>query len=113
MPIYVFQNPKTGEIKEVSLGMNDNKEYQDPPGEKWARIFSPINLQSNSAKSRNPKDELRGQSARYITDKEVQKQGYKNANEYIDAHNEVHEEHKKKLPKSYKKIINPQEPTEK
>jgi hypothetical protein len=39
MPIYLFQNPETDEVKEVVLGMNDPKVYQND-GVNWVRLFT-------------------------------------------------------------------------
>lgn len=105
MPIYLFQNPQTKETKELSFSMNEEKFFVDVDGVEWTRLFLPLNLPSNIAKHTRPKDELQGNGVRYITDKSAHEQGYKNAHEYIDAHNEVQAEHAKKLPKTKKKII--------
>jgi len=43
MPAYDFQNPKTLEIKEVILGMNDEKVYIDEDGLEWVRLFTAPN----------------------------------------------------------------------
>lgn len=37
--IYIYQHPKTGEIKEVSQGMNDIHEYYEDDI-KWNRVFT-------------------------------------------------------------------------
>ena len=43
MPVYIFQNPKTKEYKEVFLSINEEKEYYE--GEtKWQRIFLSPNV---------------------------------------------------------------------
>ena len=105
MPIYQFQNPKTSEIKEISLGMNDPKVYSSPDGTKWERLFLPANLKPNSDKSLSMKEQLKGGGVRYITDKMAKDKGLKNADEYIDAHNEIQAEHAKILPPSKQKII--------
>jgi hypothetical protein len=39
MPLYLFQHPKTEEIKEIFQGMNDLHEYSEN-GTKWLRIFT-------------------------------------------------------------------------
>lgn len=39
MPIYLYENPKTKEVKEVLQGMNDVHEYSEN-GVKWNRIFT-------------------------------------------------------------------------
>ena len=46
MPMYVFENPDTGEQKEVFFHMNDEKKYHDEHGKKWNRVF--ISSQINS-----------------------------------------------------------------
>lgn len=38
MPIYIYQNPETDEVKEVLQGMNDPHEYEEN-GVKWTRVF--------------------------------------------------------------------------
>ena len=105
MPTYQFQNPETKEIKELVFGMNEEKCYIDEAGLKWNRVFSALQLKSNAHKSVRPRDELKGRGVRYITDEMAREQGLKNANEYIDAHNETQAEHAKKLPKTTKKFI--------
>jgi hypothetical protein len=39
MPLYLFQSPKTEEVKEVFFGMNDTKEYSED-GIPWLRIYT-------------------------------------------------------------------------
>lgn len=39
MPIYLFRNPKTGEIKEITLGINEEKKYSEK-GISWERVFT-------------------------------------------------------------------------
>jgi len=39
MPIYLFENPKTGEIKEVVQKMNEDHIYSEN-GIEWKRIFT-------------------------------------------------------------------------
>jgi len=48
MPIYLFQNPKTEEVKEVFFGMNDEKIYTDENGLEWNRIYSLPQLNTES-----------------------------------------------------------------
>lgn len=56
MPLYLYQNPKTKEVKEVLQGMNDEHVYEEK-GVKWDRIYTvpqgnvPLNIDPN-----NPKD---------------------------------------------------------
>ena len=40
MPIYIFQNPNTKEIKEIIQSMNEEHIYIDSNGLKWDRIFA-------------------------------------------------------------------------
>lgn len=43
MPLYPFKNQKTGEVRDVFFGMNDNKEYKGEDGAEegdWKRVFS-------------------------------------------------------------------------
>lgn len=40
MPYYDFLNKKTGEIKSLFFGMNDEKKYIDSDGLEWERQFS-------------------------------------------------------------------------
>ena len=40
MPIYLFQNPKTEEYKELFFGMNDKKVFIDENNLKWIRVYS-------------------------------------------------------------------------
>ena len=39
MPIYLYQNPKTEEVKEIIQSMNDVHEYHED-GVKWNRVFT-------------------------------------------------------------------------
>ena len=39
MPIYLFQNPKTGKVKEIFQSMNDSHVYSED-GIEWQRIFT-------------------------------------------------------------------------
>ena len=108
MPIYQFQNPETKEIKEVSLGMNDAKVFTDKRGMKWKRLFNYVQLKSNQHKSLRESDILQGDKIKklvHITDEMAHAKGLKNADEYIEVNNEIIKEHKKKIPKTKKKII--------
>lgn len=42
MPIYLFENEETGEVREIFQGMNEAHEYFGEDGEEkcWSRIFS-------------------------------------------------------------------------
>lgn len=41
MPVYVYQNPSTGEVREIVQGMNDKHSYSGEAGneEGWKRVF--------------------------------------------------------------------------
>jgi hypothetical protein len=39
MPVYLFQHPKTGKVKEIFQSMNDNHIYSED-GIEWQRIFT-------------------------------------------------------------------------
>lgn len=43
MPIYVFENPQTGEVKEILQAMNESHSYTDSEGQKWSRVFTSPN----------------------------------------------------------------------
>lgn len=45
--IYVYQNPETGEIREISQGSNDLHEFSEN-GKKWERVFTVPNAASDS-----------------------------------------------------------------
>lgn len=38
--IYVYEHPESGDVIEVSQGMNDVHEYFDEDGLKWNRVFT-------------------------------------------------------------------------
>lgn len=40
MPLYLFKDPNSEEIKEVFFGMNDEKKYIDKDGVEWQRTYS-------------------------------------------------------------------------
>ena len=44
MPIYLFQHPKTGEVKEVLQKMNEPHSYVDEKGIEWERVFLSPNM---------------------------------------------------------------------
>lgn len=44
MPIYIFENPSTGEIKEVVQRMNDDHVHIDDSGQEWKRVWVPFNF---------------------------------------------------------------------
>ena len=39
MPLYTFEHPATGEIKDVIFGMNDEKHHVDEEGVSWLRVW--------------------------------------------------------------------------
>ena len=52
MPLYVFQNPNTGENVEVFFHMDEEKEYIDEEGLKWSRVL--LSPQLNTEASIDP-----------------------------------------------------------
>jgi len=46
MPIYLYQNPKSGEIKEIIQSVHDTHEYIEN-GIKWNRIFTAPEVNTN------------------------------------------------------------------
>ena len=44
MPIYIFENPKTGETKEVVQRISEKHAYTDENGLDWKRVFLPFNV---------------------------------------------------------------------
>ena len=40
MPVYIFEHPKTKEVREILQKMNDDHVYVDEDGVKWDRIFT-------------------------------------------------------------------------
>jgi len=40
MPEYLYQNPKTGEVRSVIQRINEEHAYTDKDGLKWTRIFT-------------------------------------------------------------------------
>jgi len=39
MPLYTFEHPVTGEMKDIVFGMNDDKEYKDEEDTIWKRVW--------------------------------------------------------------------------
>ena len=88
--------------------MNEEKAYIDDEGVKWQRIFSPVHLKSTTHKFLREKDILKGDPTKklvHISDEMAHAKGLKNADEYIEVNNQIIEEHKKKVPKTKKKVI--------
>lgn len=48
MPMYIFENPNTGECIEIFFHMNDDKVYIDEQGLEWNRVFTSSQISSNS-----------------------------------------------------------------
>ena len=40
MPIYLFEHPKTKQVKEIFLPINNTIEYFDDKNVKWQRIYT-------------------------------------------------------------------------
>jgi len=49
MPFYIFQHPKTSEVKELFFSMNDDKKYVDDSGTEWKRVYSLPQLNTESS----------------------------------------------------------------
>ena len=47
MPIYTFENPKTGEVKEVLQRMQDAHEYKEE-GDVWRRVWTSPNASTDA-----------------------------------------------------------------
>lgn len=55
MPLYVFQNPETEEIKEILQGMDDEHIYEED-GIEWKRVFLSPQARVGSFSNLNPDD---------------------------------------------------------
>lgn len=44
MPIYIYEHPETGEIKEIIQGMNEPHQYKDENGDQWKRVLTVPNV---------------------------------------------------------------------
>lgn len=89
MPLYIFSNPKNGDLIEVVQGINDPHEYTDKKGQKWERVFtvpnaaidteidpfSPQEYAQKTGKSKITYGELLEKS-KELSDKRTQKLGY-------------------------------------
>lgn len=53
MPIYVYQHPYTGEVKEIYQGMNDEHTYSSK-GVRWKRVFLSPQLASEGLSNSDP-----------------------------------------------------------
>ena len=49
MPMYIFSNPKTKEVKEVFFHMEDEKKYVDEDGLEWNRELSSPQLNTQGS----------------------------------------------------------------
>ena len=88
--------------------MNDDKIFIDKNKIEWRRLFTPVNLPSNTHKSLREKDILKGDTSKrlvHISDEMAHAKGLKNADEYIEVNNQIIEEHKKKVPKTKRKTL--------
>ncbi len=52
MPLYSFENPDTGDIKDVFFHMNEDKTYVDESGLTWRRVL--VSPQLNTSSSIDP-----------------------------------------------------------
>lgn len=55
MPLYIYEHPKTGEIKEIIQTMTEKHEFSQA-GVRWRRVFSNPNATIDSAASVDPFD---------------------------------------------------------
>lgn len=108
--IYLYQNPQSGEIVEVTQGMNDIHEFYGKDGVKWNRVFTTPNASIDS--------KIDPFSSRAFLDKTKQKG---NVGDLIDRSKELSERRKDKLGydpilkkevDSYKKQFNVKHPSE-
>lgn len=53
MPIYIYQHPHTGEIREIFQNMNDEHVYYSQ-GVKWKRVFTTPQLASQGLSNIDP-----------------------------------------------------------
>lgn len=53
MPIYIYQNPITKEIKEVVQSVHDKHEYVDDKNIKWNRVFTAPQLNTEGTLDAN------------------------------------------------------------
>lgn len=51
MPIYLYQNPKTKMVIEISQSIHDSHEYKDQDGLIWERVFTVPQLNTNGTLS--------------------------------------------------------------
>ena len=48
MPMYLFENPETGEVIELFFYMKEEKVHIDDNNIEWKRIFTPCNLSTDA-----------------------------------------------------------------
>lgn len=74
MPYYIFQHPKTKEVKEILQKMNQEHVYIDEKGIKWNRIFTKpqasidTQIDANSSKEFVAKTAKRGMTVGEMMD---------------------------------------------
>ena len=49
MPMYLFENPETGEVVEVFFHMNDEKSHTDDSGVEWKRLYGNPQLSTHAS----------------------------------------------------------------
>lgn len=59
MPTYLYKNPETGEVLEVTQGINDKHEFVNADGLKCERIFTKPNMSVDTNGASNEKDFVR------------------------------------------------------
>ncbi len=60
MPLYSFQHPTTGKIRDEYFGMNDKKIFIDEKGVEWKRVWTVPNAAIDTQiDPNNPKDFIR------------------------------------------------------
>lgn len=72
MPIYLFEHPESGEVREIEQSMSQAHEYVDKNGLKWNRIFT-----NPTASVKDKKIDLRSNK-----DRELYNSVYKKRYEY-------------------------------
>lgn len=56
MPLYIFENKRTGERKEVFQRMNDKHVYSEDSKDEWRRVFTTSQLSVSSLSDIDPYD---------------------------------------------------------
>lgn len=102
MPLYVFENPNTGENIELIFGMNDEKVYVDDTGVEWKRVFLPTShtmdgdIDPFSSKSFLDKTSSRGKVSDLIDRSKEMSEKRKNKLGYDPVQKKYFEEYSKK-----------------